>query len=212
MELAELPEKDRKAIESGTSAKKILANKAAAARENRRRERIDEDHQTGALSDRLATTILDFCRAKEGPNRVPVSGKCALILFNRARKILDVSDAAGFRKVRVSTKKGEKRLFNKTRPPLKRGTESGWHQGEWLANIVWTMAPERPIWDRALKKAERRLRELRPKVTPLEAYDEAILNRRARLIELTNLPARPMYHGARTMQRQGKPTSTTKLA
>jgi hypothetical protein len=208
IELAELPEKDRKAIEAGASAKKTLALKATADRHKRRQQRVDEDRTTGALSNKLATTILEFCRVEEGPRREPVSGKCAVILFNQARSFLEASDAAGYRKVRVSNKKREKRLFNKTRPPLKRGANSGWHQGEWLANIVWTIAPERPIWDSALKKAERRIKELEPKRTPLEAYNEANLNRQARLIELTNLPARPMCHGARLMQRQGRPTPT----
>lgn len=211
MALAELPEKSRKAIEAGASAKRILANKATVDHEKRRQKRVDVDQKTGALSDRLATTILEFCRAKQGPNRLAVSGKCAVILFNQARSFLEVSDTAGHRKVKVSNKKGEKRLFDKTRPPLKRGSKSERHQGEWLANIVWAIAPERPIWDSALKKAASRLKELRPKQTPLEAYNEVKLNQQARVIELTHLPARPMYHGARTMQRQGKPTSTTKL-
>jgi hypothetical protein len=206
MELVNLPEEDRKAIEAGRSAKGILALKASVDRDRRRQKRIDEDQKTGALSDRVATTILEFCRAKEGPNRVPVYGKCALILLNRVRRILDVSDAAGFRKVRVSTKKGERRLFNKTRPPLKRGTKPGWHQEEWLANIVWAMAPERPIWDRALKKANGRIKELEPKKAPIDAY----WDRQVRLAGLSNIPPRPIFQGARSMQRQGKPASTTR--
>ena len=206
MELARLPAEDRKAIEAGNSAKKILAHKATVDRNKRRQKRIDEDQKTGALSDKLATTILEFCRAKEGPNRVHVSGKRALILLNRVRRILDVSDAAGFRKVKVSTKKGERRLFNKTRPPIKRGTKSGWHQEEWLANIVWAMAPERPIWDRALKKAHNRIKELEPKKAPIDAYWDW----QARLAGLSNIPPRPIYPGARSMERQGKSASTTR--
>ena len=211
MTLAELPENERKAIDAGDSAKRILANKATVDRDKRRQKRVNEDQKTGALSDKLATIILEFCRAKQGPNRPTVSGKCAVILFNQARSFLEVSDTAGHRKIKVSSKKGEKRLFNKTRPPLKRSSKLGWHQGEWLANIVWAIAPERPIWDSALKKAKHRIKELDPKKTPLEAYYEANLNRQARLMELINLPARQMYHGAISMQRQGKPPSTPKL-
>src|ERR1035441_8572980 len=63
MALAKLPEKDRKAIQAGASAKKILALKAIADRHKRRQQRVDEDRKTGALSDQLATTVLEFCRA-----------------------------------------------------------------------------------------------------------------------------------------------------
>jgi hypothetical protein len=67
------------------------------------------------------------------------------------------------------------------------------YQAEWLANIVWAIAHERPIWESALTKAEHRAAELKPKPkTPTEIY----LDRRRRLAELSVSPVRRIYHGA----------------
>ena len=75
--LATLPEADRKAIDAGASAKKILALKAIADRQRRRQRRIDEDRETGALSDKIATNILEFYRAGRQLRKKPnANGRC----------------------------------------------------------------------------------------------------------------------------------------
>jgi hypothetical protein len=76
MAIAQLPEADREAIETGSSAKKILAQKASVERMRHQHERIVEDRETGAPSDELATLTPEFCRAKErGKRRTPFRGK-----------------------------------------------------------------------------------------------------------------------------------------
>jgi hypothetical protein len=80
------------------------------------------------------------------------------------------------------------------------------YQAEWLANIVWALAPERSIWERSLNKAQHRIIELKPKEkTPSEVYED----RMQRLAELSaSPPARKIYHGAANhLKRQDKPAA-----
>jgi hypothetical protein len=202
--LTKLPAEDRKAIEDGASAKKILERTADEAARKRRSERIILDRKTGSLSDGVATIILNFCRAEGGPLRTSVAGEDAEKLLNQVRWDLYKSDAAGYRVVWDSKRRGVKRLFNRTRPS--QGKDAFWtgYQAEWLANIVWAIAPERPIWESALKKAELRISELTPKrKKPIEVYED----RMKHLAELSaSPPPRKIYYGAKHhVERQGKP-------
>lgn len=207
--LATLPEVDRKAIEAGKSAKKTLEQKARDEGQRRRQQRIIEDRETGALSDEVANVILEFCRAKNGRSKVSVFGASAEELINETRWALHLSEAAGYRLTKVSKRKGVGGLFNKTRPPNMEDAVWMPHHAEWLANIVWTIAPERPIWESALEKAERRIGELKPKKTPTEMIQDRIRH----LQWVSTSTFRPMYYGARNhMKRQGKPTPPAKPA
>lgn len=200
MAIAGLPEEDRQAIGAGASAKKILEQKASKERHRIQAERVIEDRKTGALSNQVAEIIFDFCLATEGPGGMPVYGEVAEKLFNETRKNLYVSDASGYRMVTVSKKKGAANgLFNKNRPT--QGKDAPGHQAEWLANVVWAIAPEQPIWDSAFDKAEHRVSELTPKrKTPSEMYKDRI----RRLVEISASPARrPRDPGAWSLGRQG---------
>lgn len=201
--LAGLPERDREEIKAGASAKKILDRKMNEDRETRRRQRIVEDGRTGALSDEVAGTILEFCQAKEGPHREPVYGERAHQLFRDTLWTLSVSDASGHRAAWASNTRGKARIFYRTRPPEAEETVWMSYLTEWLANVVWAMAPERQIWENALEKARSRVGELTPKPDPPIVI---MLNTQQRRAELYVSSARPRYKGASSLQRQGKPT------
>jgi hypothetical protein len=83
------------------------------------------------------------------------------------------------------------------------------HQSEWLAELLWLIAPERPIRSAGILKARKRASELLG-MMPLESYVNAQVNRAARMIELTTYIPRPVYEGgARShMQRQGSASTS----
>lgn len=209
MEIAKLPEEEREAIDAGASAKKILAEKANAECRRRSQERILEDRKTGTLSDGLATIILEFCRAKGGPRRVPVAGGPAEQLLNEVRRALYLSDAHGGREIKVSKTKAKHGLFSKTRPPKRKDAFWFAYQADWLANVVWAKAPELPIWERAIKKAEQRIGELKP--APKKPLELWLDRKRQSITAEQSIPWRPMWKGAGVMPRQGKPAPAPKL-
>jgi hypothetical protein len=206
--IAGLPEEDRQAIDAGASAKKILEQKASDERHRLQAERVIKDRKTGALSDEVAGIILDFCRAKGGPRRIPVYGEDAEKLFNQTRTYLYVFDRSGYRTVTVSRKNGVKELFNRTRPAHEKDAFWISYQAAWLANVVRAIAPERPIWESALDKAENRVSELTPKRNPpIEIYQDPIL----RWATLSASPARRApYTGAWSLGRQGGAAASVK--
>jgi hypothetical protein len=199
MALAELPERDREAVESGASAKKILGRKADADRSRRQVQRVIEDGETGALSDDLANIILESCRTKDWPHRAPVSRDSAQQFFNETLRSLLGFEANGNRAVTISRKLGLKKVLSKTRPRKEKAEFLMAFQAEWLANLVWAKAPERPIWDSAIQKAERRYKELSPQRRPIEIWQD---NQR-RLLEISTPPFRRPDQGARSLERQG---------
>jgi hypothetical protein len=205
--LATLPEADRKAIESGASSKKILAQKAIADRHRRWQTRLDEDRKTGALSDKIATDILAFCRAGKQLRKNPILTGDVPILLNTVEWHLSQFATSGNRAVRVSKKLELNAQFRKMRPP--KAKDAFWmeYQGKWLANFVWASAPEGPIRDRALQKAAARAGELAPTRTPIEMYKD----RARRLAEISTPPPwRKADKKAWSLQRQGSLTPTTK--
>src|ERR1019366_2490889 len=107
---------------------------------------------------------------------------------------------------RISKKLSLKRLLNKTRPPNGDVESLMAHEADWLANVVRAKAPERPIWERAIQKAERRFKELTPQKLPIEIWRD---NQR-RLAKISTLPSRPIYRrAALSLERQSKPTRAT---
>ena len=207
MLLAELPEEDRKAIEAGSSAKKILVQKADAKRKKCQGERIIEDQKTGAISDEVAAIILEFCRAKEGGNRVPRSGESAEKLMIQTLAELFKREASHERVPRVSKKLGMKGLLRKTKPRKDNDEALIAYEAKWLARLVLAKAPERPIWENAIEKAERRVRELTPQKRPSEMWWDGVWRGIRRSEELAAPCVRPVYKGgARSiMERQGRP-------
>jgi hypothetical protein len=205
-EIADLPESDRKAIDSGASAKKIRTQKAAAERQAQRQKRIDDDKRTGALSNKIATTILEFCRAGKELRKDPmIRGAFPRLLDNVESHLRDF-EAAGRRAVKVSKNLEPRELFRRARPRAARNTPAVVRQAEWLAEVLWLIEPESPIRASAILKARKRASELLG-MTPIESREEAYLNEEARLIELYNYSPRKFYPGgARSMPRQG-PTS-----
>ncbi len=204
--LATLPEADRKAIESGASSKKILAQKAIVDRHRRWQARLDEDRRTGALSDKIATDILEFCRAGKQLRKSPILTGDVPILLNTVEWHLSQFAASSYRAVRVSKKLELMAQFRKMRPP--KAKDAFWmeYQGKWLANFVWANAPEGPIRDRALQKVVTRTGELTSPRTPIEMYKD----RARRLAEISTPPPwRKTDKRAWSLQRQGSLTPKT---
>ncbi len=205
VEIAGLPGADRKAISAGTSAKRILAAKATAERQRRRQQRVDEDSKTGALSDKVATIILEFCRLGKELRKAPMIRGVFPILLDKVGSHIRDFEVSGHRAVKVSKKLESRELFRKTRPRAATNTPAVAHQAPWLAEVLWLIAPESPIRASAMLKARRRAGELLGKMTPIESWKNAYLNSQARSIELSNLPPRKFYPGgARSMERQGR--------
>ena len=200
MVLAELPEKDRKAIAAGASAKDFLAKKAIVDRVRRRQERINEDGITGVLSDRIATTIIEFCRLGKELRKPPILTGDLPAFLDTVKCFLQQFGTSGYKAIKVSKKLESKAQYRKMRPRMAKDAFWIANQAEWLANIVWASAAEGPIRENALRKAENRAGELTPKKTPIQIYRD----RTRRFAEiLSPLPWRKMEKGARALTRQG---------
>jgi hypothetical protein len=204
MELASLPVAQRRAVNAGASAKKILEAKAVSDRWRRAKERIDDDLRTGALSDELTDIVLDFCRGEAGlPPMRMVPDDLPMFLGCVATHLSEF-EVYGKRGIRATKSMGIDELFRQTRPPEDEDVFWMDHQSEWLANVILAKAPIRPIWESALMKAQKRAAELNVEDTrtPLEAYTD----NEARLVEVRfGLKNRPIYPGgASRMLRQGR--------
>jgi hypothetical protein len=207
MVLAKLPDEDRVAIDAGASAKKILEQKSSVERHRRQHERVIEDRKTGGLSDEVVTMMFEFCRAEGRPFRVRVSGEDAEKLFNAVLLSLYNFEGVGHRGVRVSQKLGLKGLWRRTKPGHEK--EEIWlsWQAKWLAEAVWAKAPERPIWESAIEKAKRRVGEL----TVEKRRYESLQDRLRKQEDVLSSTFRRPYKGARSLERQGRPTQSSKL-
>ncbi len=187
LEIAGLPESDRKAIDAGASAKRTLALKTTAGRQRRRQQRVDEHRKTGTLSDGVATTILEFCRTGNELRKHPIIGRDFPILLNRIAMHIRLFEASGHNTVRVSRKLELLSSFRKMRPRAPKGTLGVVHQAVWLAEILWVIGPEVPIWESALIKARKRAGELLPKRTPIESFEDECFVSEAKSKERSNL-------------------------
>jgi hypothetical protein len=176
MKLARLPEADREAVKSGKSAKKILALKVVEDRRRRMQERLAEDARTGILSNQLADDILEFCKANPG---VHGSDLDTVIQFlNEVRDSLTRLDWERVPAPKVKRSLPLKQRFRLTRPVPENDEAINAHGARWLALYLKSEAPERPIQDRAIDKAQARRTELKkvePKKTGLQLYYDTAL-------------------------------------
>jgi len=207
--IAKLPESDRIAIDSGQSAKEILNAKNRTTLEKERRRRIDLDARTGALSDEIASVILEFCRTGYQLRKQRIIIKPSFQTFlDNVGSYLRKFEQTDRRTHKAARKLKSSELFRKTRPRAGKDAPYMMHQAEWLAEALWLIAPESPIMASALIKARRRANELLPRRTIRESFEDAAVNSAMRMFELTQRSPRKEYPGgARAfVQRQGPPS------
>ena len=200
--LAKLPDQYRDAIEFGSSIKKVLSQKVDADRQQHQMERIIEDRKTGSLSDEAATLILDFCKATVGKSKVPLLSSDLPVLWASVKMNLIDSGLPRHRNARSLKNLGLKALLRQTRPIKEKDVLFLADYGKWLANILSARFPGRPIWERAMQKADRRIKELvqvKTK-TPLELFRD----KQQRLDWISAGPAPRKRGSAYQLQRQGK--------
>ena len=207
--IAELPESNRKAIDCGQSAKEILNAKNRTTLEREMRRRVDQDARRGALSDEIASIILEFCRTGHQLRKQRIIKPMFQTFLDNVGSYLRKFEQTDRRTHKVAQKLESSKLFRKTRPRAGKDAPYMVHQAEWLAEALWLIAPESPIMASALIKARKRAGELLPKRTPSESFSEGYLVSLAKSIERSNLNRRVPQGGARyLMQRQG-PASLT---
>jgi hypothetical protein len=199
----ERPKTDRNVEEARASAQEAVSQRANAERDECQRQRIIEEEKTGALSDEVATVILEFCRAGQGLPETPILPGDVPLLLSTAERYLSNFEASDRRPVRIPEDMDLKEIFRLARPDAQKGDPWIEHQAKWLANVVWAKAPERRIWKPALRKAVGRAGELTP---PLSQADRD-RDRKERLSTIADLPVRLNRDiGARALGRQGRPT------
>lgn len=181
--LAELPNEQREAVKAGFSAKKTLASKELADRRRRTQKRVVLDAKTGKLSDRLADTILAFCKTVHSVPDTPIAEEFLVKFLNEVRTEACKLESKGARFPKLSKRLTLKEQFHRTRPPVETDMRVV-HLSEWLAILLLTEAPERPIWESAIEKAARRAQELRRKVSPIQLWHEAQQRRAEKSAEL----------------------------
>jgi hypothetical protein len=203
-EIAGLPESDRKAIDSGQSAKEILIAMKTTALQREMRRRIDQDARTGALSDEIAGIILESCRTGYRLRKRPIIKAMLPSFLDNVGSHLRKFEQTDHRPLKAPTKLEPRELFQKTRPRARKNTPDMVYQAEWLAEALWLIAPESPIRASALSKARKRAGELLPKRTPSESFEDECLVDSAKSIERSDLSRRVNPGGARLMPRQGR--------
>jgi hypothetical protein len=200
-----LPEREREAIRSGSSAKEILALEAQADRRRKMRERVALDDRTGELSDHLADAILAFCKTIKRVPPTPVLENELVSFLSEARNAAWEMEASGVPPLKLPKRLDLRQRFQRTRPPVQEDLLYMAHLANWLAVLLRAEAPERPIWERAIEKAGKRSGELHVRLTISEHFRA----RRERELKLWELllegpPPRKRYpKGARTMAKQG---------
>ncbi len=202
--IAELPESDRNAIDSGQSAKDILIAKKKAALQREMQRRIHQDARTGKLSDEIASIILEFARTGYQLRKQRMIRTMFPILLDNVGSHLRKFEQTDHRPLKAPMKLEPRELFRKTRHRAAENASTIVHQGEWLAEALWLIAPESPIRESALMKARKRAGELLPKMTLVETFRNAEFKKRMKLEELYNsIPRQLSPGGARSLQRQG---------
>lgn len=191
MTFPKLPKRERDAIRTGPSAKHMLAVKAHANRRRKMRERVALDERTGESSDRLADTILAFCKSIRGLPPNPVLEHEFVFFLSETRNAAWHLDASGVRPLKIPKRLDLRRRFLKSRPQVQEGVHYMAYQAYWLATLLRAEAPERPIWEGAIDKAEKRSKELRVKLTIRQQLEV----RQRELELLPGPPPRPRYPG-----------------
>jgi hypothetical protein len=82
----ERPKTDRNEKEALASAQEAVNKRADAERDRCQRQRVIADEETGALSDEVATVILEFCRAGQGLPETPILPEEVPLLLSRAER------------------------------------------------------------------------------------------------------------------------------
>jgi len=164
MTLAALPEKAKDAVREGYSAKRILKFKERKDRERERQERIALDAKTGEFSDRLANTILAFCKTVDGVPPIQIGEEYLVKFLSEVRNESWRLESLGFLPPKLLKRHNLKKRFRLTRPPVTSDVPVV-HLIEWLAVLLLAEEPERQIWEEAITKAGRRANEFRPKDT-----------------------------------------------
>lgn len=165
MTFPNLPEREREDIRTGSSAKHILALKAQADRRRKMRKRVSLDERTGELSDRLAETILAFCKTIKRVPPIPVLENELVFFLSEARNAAWKMEASGTRPMKLSKQLNLRQRFQRTRPRFQQDLSYMAYLAKWLAALLRAEAPERPIWERAIEKSGKRSRELRGRLT-----------------------------------------------
>jgi hypothetical protein len=170
MTLAGLSEQEREAVEAGRSTNEILARKADADRLRKRRVRIALDKKTGRWSDKLADSILAFCKTVNGVPEGAIGATDLPTYLCEVRNALSQLEASGVGGSKIPAHFSLKRRFNRTRPD--ESADEFWtaFRARWLANFLLAEESERDIRELALKKTESRAKELDPVMTPMQLY------------------------------------------
>ena len=174
MTLAALPEQEREEVRAGSSAKRILAKKSRADRLRKRQARVETDSRTGEFSDRIADTILAFCRRVKGTPELPIMEKELVFFLSEARNAMWQLERRGAQPIKLTKRLTLKQCFARTRPPYEDGDLWMGYQAKWLANLLLAEAAEKPIRERAIEKAGERAKELRIRMTPMQLYAQRI--------------------------------------
>lgn len=217
MTFPKLPEQEREAIRTGSSAKIILDRKAEADRRAKSFERVSFDKRTGELSDRLADRILAFCRASKpkGLKRVPYAPilEQELVSFlSEVRNAVWQMEASGAPPMKLPKTRNLRQRFQRTRPSADPDLNYMAHLAQWLAVFLRAEAPERPIWECAIDKAGKRSKELRVRLTIAQHLQ---IRQERELLKILGPPPRRHYvNEARRLPRQGSQApneATTKV-
>jgi hypothetical protein len=158
----ERPKTDRNVEEAHASAQEALKQRTDAERDRCQWQRVIADEETGALSDEVATVIIEFCRAGDGLPETPILPGEVPLLLSTAERYLSNFEASDRRPVRIPEDMDLKEIFRLARPDAQERDPWMEHHGKWIANVVWAKAPERRIWKRSLGKAVDRAGELTP--------------------------------------------------
>jgi len=200
------------------AAQEAANQRAKAERDECQRQRVIEDAETGALSDEVATVFLRFCRAEDGLLESPILQGGVPLLLRIAERNLSEFEARGRQAIRIPEEMDLKELFRLTEPSAEGRHLRMKHCGGWIANVVWAMAPERPIRESALRKSKSRAGELTPKKQPMKSESrvreltprkqpiEIWLENQRQSAENSASHAGQQNEATRCLERQGKPT------
>lgn len=194
-----LSEREREAVRAGSSAKRILDRKAQTDRRGKMRERVSLDNQTGKLSDGLADTILAFCKTINGVPSTAVLEDELVFFLGETRNAAWQMEALGSPTVKLRKRLSLVQRFRKTRPQIEEGEMYLVHLSRWLAILLRSEMPERPIWERAIEKAGGRSKELRVRLT----IRQHLALRKQKSLEMTEGPP-PRREYSREAWRLGR--------
>lgn len=137
--------------------------------------RFTEEKKSGAVSDEGSEIILDFCFAKP---EIPVAEGGITTLLDRVGDITRGLSVTGPVKIKLPKNISLADLYGLARPEDRPGEYWLEHRAGWLANILVTIAPELVIRERAMNKAEERVRTNLKKQVEIRPDLEAVWKNR----------------------------------